>query len=442
MFRIGGQKIPPKTLLLFVSDAVLIVLGLLLATQLRSVLAPLDVSRLHVPATLFRFGIVVLVCLWAMYYNSLYDFQVIRRRSEIFVHLLRGLGTACLALAVIYYVNPELSLGRGIAALATLLITILILGWRLLLDSTGFLPSGQKRVLIVGTGPVGISLAREIGTQPELNLKVIGFLDEKGEDIGKSLVNPRIIGATSQMESIVARSSIDSVVLSLAERRGHMPVRELLHLKFAGVAVEDAHSFYEKLTGRILLDHFSPSWLILSDGFRKPAFTVAAKRALDIVVSLCALILTLPLLAAIAVAIWLETGRPILFAQKRTGLRGREFEILKFRSMYQNAEQTGPSWAATDDKRITRVGRWLRKFRLDEIPQLFNVLRGEMSLAGPRPERPYFCGLLEPHIPFFSLRHSVRPGITGWAQIKYHYGSSIEEAKIKLEYDLFYIKHM
>jgi len=221
-----------------------------------------------------------------------------------------------------------------------------------------------------------------------------------------------------------------------------MPVRELLHLKFAGVRVDDAHSFYEQMNGRIRLEYLSPSWLILSDGFRKSALLVWAKRTLDVLVSIVALILCLPLFGVVAAAIWLETGFPVLFRQERTGLRGHSFQMLKFRSMTNSAEEEGPRWAADSDHRITRVGKWIRKYRIDELPQAINVLRGEMSIVGPRPERPEFVSMLEEQIPFYGLRHSVRPGITGWAQVKYQYGASVEETKTKLEHDLFYIKHL
>ena len=270
----------------------------------------------------------------------------------------------------------------------------------------------------------------------------MGFLDEKGENIGKSLVNPGIIGAAADVEAIVQQEKIDHVVISLLERRGRMPVRQLLQLKFAGVRVEDAHSFFERMTGRIMLERLSPSWLILSDGFRKSALLLWAKRSLDIVVSLIALILCLPLFAVVAVAILFESGSPILFRQDRTGLKGHPFEMLKFRSMCTNAEKEGPQWAVSDDSRVTRVGKFIRKYRIDELPQVINVLRGEMSIVGPRPERPHFVAMLEEQIPYYGLRHSVRPGITGWAQVRYQYGASVEQTMTKLEYDLFYIKHL
>jgi sugar transferase (PEP-CTERM system associated) len=349
---------------------------------------------------------------------------------------------ACLALAVFYYLDPDLGFGRGIAALAAPLIVALTFGWRLLMLQDPNSLGKPERILIMGTGPTGISLARDILARPELQLKVVGFLDERGENIGMSLVNPGIIGAAADVESIVQQEQIDHVVISLMERRGRMPVRQLLHLKFAGVRVEDAHSFYERMTGRIIHERLSPSWLILSDGFRKSTMLVWIKRLIDVVISLVSLILCLPLFAVVSLAILLESGSPILFRQQRTGLRGRSFEMLKFRSMFNNAEDAGPQWASDGDNRITLVGKWIRKFRIDELPQAINVLRGEMSIVGPRPERPEFVSMLEEQIPFYGLRHSVRPGITGWAQVKYQYGASVEETKTKLEFDLFYIKHL
>ncbi len=442
MLKIGGQRVPHKTVLLVLADSVLIVIGLLLASGLRLYQSGLFSSSFEGMRTVLRFGVVVLVCELSLYYHDLYDFQILKRHSEMFARLLQAFGISCAVLALCYYVHPPLSLGRGIAALAAPTILAFSLGWRLLLDKADALLHRPERVLIVGTGPAGISLTREIISRPELNLKVVGFLDEKGENIGKSLVNPGIIGAVSEVSSIADMQKVDRIVLSLAERRGCTPSQQLLHLKFAGVPVEDAHSCYERISGRILLERLSPSWLILSSGFRKSAFVLACKRVADIIAALFGLVLSAPVMAAVAVAIWLETGSPILFRQTRTGLFGRHFQILKFRSMYQNAEASGPAWAAQDDRRITRVGAFIRKSRLDELPQLFNVLRGDMSLVGPRPEQPHFVTLLQQSIPFYDQRHTVRPGITGWAQIKYQYGASLEESKVKLELDLFYIKHL
>jgi len=300
----------------------------------------------------------------------------------------------------------------------------------------------HERVLVLGTAEAGITLVRELLLRPELNVKVVGFLDEEGKNIGKSLVNPSIIGSVNQVSDIVKQEAISQVILSLNERRGCTPVDQLLQLKFSGVRVADAHSVFEKVTGKILLTNLEPSWLFLSAGFRKSRFLLTAKRSIDVAVSILGIILGFPLLGLIALAIWLETGSPILFRQERIGLGQEPFTILKFRSMSQEAEAGGASWAQNDDPRVTRVGRVLRKYRLDELPQLFNVLRGEMSFVGPRPEQTKLCKMLEEMIPLYWRRHSVRPGVTGWAQVKYQYGSTIEDAKRKLEYELYYIKNL
>lgn len=440
--RIGGQRIPIHTVLMVIFEAGLITFSLVLASFLRFHSFGATWYYLHSSHTVLRFGLVALVCQVAFYYYDLYDFGVVRRRSALVVRTLQALGLVCVVIGSIYYMDPDLSLGRGITLLAAITTFVLVLTWRFLIDATLPFLRQTERVLVLGTGAAGINLVKEMIQHPELNYKVLGFLDEKGENIGKSLVNPGIIGAAADVRRMVERENVDRVVISLAERRGTMPVQQLLELKFAGVHVEDAHSVFESIVGRILLDHLTPSALILSDGFKKSRFTLFLKRGVDILVSSFAAILTLPVMALTALAIWLESGGPILFTQKRVGMNGTEFEMLKFRSMYQNSEQHGPSWTRDGDRRITRVGKFIRQSRLDELPQLINVLRGNMSLVGPRPEQPYFCELLEQEIPYYGQRHSVRPGITGWAQVKFKYGASIEETKTKLEYDLFYIKHM
>jgi len=441
MPKIGAQKIPPVILFLLFLDGIFIVVGLLTGIALRFDDQQESVAYLLGPYIVARFGLVIVVCESALYYCKLYDRPEFNSGLSVLTRLLQALGCSSLVLAVAYYLSDTVSFGRGIAALSAPVIFVLMLGSRILLGRSGLFLSPQ-RVLVVGTGQTGISAVREILVRPELNLKVEGFLDERGENIGKSLINPAIIGSLAEVELIALGRRVNRIIISLMERRGVMPVSQLLRLKFAGVGVEDAHSFVEEITGRIYLEDLSPSWLILSDGFRISAFLRAAKRISDIVVGLIAAALLLPIASLVAIAIWLDTRGPIIFRQERTGLNGRTFEILKFRSMHQNAEAHGPTWAVRDDNRVTRVGRILRKFRLDELPQLINVLRGEMSLVGPRPERPQFCHLLEQRIPYFALRYAVRPGLTGWAQVKYQYGGSIEESKTKLEYDLFYIKHI
>jgi sugar transferase (PEP-CTERM system associated) len=421
-------------------DIVATVCALLVAMVVR--LSGTVSGSFHESLSWVRIFVVTLVCWLSLYFNDLYDFRIVRRRADLLAHTMQAIGTACLALAAIYFIAPGASMGRGITLTAAPMMFIVLLGWRLSANATNLLAKGDERVLIMGTGEGGINLVRHILGHPEYNMKVVGFLDEAGLDLGKSLVNPRIVGATADVEEIVEREKIDRVVLSLKERRGGTPVRELLNLKLAGIRIEDVHSCFERISGRIALEHLSPSWLILSDGFKKSSILLAAKRTIDILVSLIILLLVSPLLPVIALAIYLESGTPILFRQTRVGHRGKEFQLLKFRSMVQDAEKNGPQWARKQDQRVTRVGKFIRKSRLDEIPQLFSVFRGEMSLVGPRPERPIFCEMLSAKIPFFHLRHSVRPGLTGWAQVRFRYSANLEDSKGKLELDLFYLKNL
>jgi sugar transferase (PEP-CTERM system associated) len=432
--KIGGQKVAARTLWLLLSDV-----GVIVAAVLVAAILP---GRFDGFRTVLRFTVVVVFCIPSLHYNGLYDYQVLRQLTKLFVRLLRALVIASAAIALFYYLFPIVSFGRMVAAIAAPIVFTSMLCSRLILEHTGALQQRAERVLILGTDAIGIALTEETQMRPQLATHVVGFLDERGEDLRAPLRNPGIVGGIAELQQAVEAYKVDRIVLAMSERRGTMPVDDLLRLKMAGISIEDARSCYERLIGRILLERLSPSWFILSDGFRKSKFLTVAKRSLDVIFALIGLFLTWPLMVAAAVAIWLETGRPLLFRQKRVGLNGKEFEILKFRSMRKDAEAAGPAWATATDSRITPVGSFLRKYRLDELPQLVTVLRGEMSLVGPRPEQPHFCKLLLGNIPYFDQRHSVRPGITGWAQINYRYGSTVNESKVKLELDLFYIKHL
>ncbi len=441
MVRFLGQYIPMKTVILAITESLLIGLSIAIAAWIRFGTLTDTIWYLSRPYMAAQFALVVVICWLCLYYNDLYDLHVIARRAELVVRLMQALGAAVLILALLYYFVPDLSLGRGVSALATAITFVVLLSWRLVVDEGKFFRP-VHRVVIAGTGTSGVRLVREILALPELNLKVLGFLDERGQNIGKPLVNPGIVGGVAEIEDFVRREQVDWVVLAFSERRGIMPTAELLRLKLSGIKVEDAHSLFEKLKGGVMLERLSPSWLVLSEGFRKDYLLMFTKRALDVLVSAVALIVFSPVLILCSLAILLESGTPVLFRQERVGLHGRTFSILKFRSMRKNAEEGKAVWAAADDERITRVGRILRNFRLDELPQLVNILRGDMSLVGPRPERPEFVRMLGEEIPYYHERHTIRPGLTGWAQIKYQYGSSVDDARTKLEYELFYIKHL
>jgi lipopolysaccharide/colanic/teichoic acid biosynthesis glycosyltransferase len=510
--RIGGQRIPGKTLVLILSEGALIGCGLLFATALRFLSLDALRQQMREPGTLVRYGLVIVVCELALYYYDLYDLSVVRRPTILFARLLQALGAACFVLAVAYYVDPELSLGRGVAVIAAPIIITFVISWRLLVDAGLPFLRRRQRVLIMGSGSAGNALAQEIVSRPELNIEIVGFLHEEEDARNRSFgsaepkssreydrrtlqlgnvytfrvadklvsvqdgfpplklaavagvgVNstavapaldepqpqgeneemPPVIGTVGDVQGLAIEKEADLIVLSLSERRGQMPLKELLNLKFLGIQVEEAHNMYERVAGRILLDQLSPSWLILSDGFRKSPPLLAAKRISDTVISVILLVIMAPVAALVALAILLESGRPLLFRQSRVGLNGKTFQIIKLRSMRQQVTPpANQTWTADGDTRITRVGRFIRKFRLDEIPQLINVLLGDMSLVGPRPEQPELARMLEQEIPYYDQRHSLRPGITGWAQVKCGYGATIQQSRIKLEHDLFYIKHL
>ncbi len=298
----------------------------------------------------------------------------------------------------------------------------------------------KKRLLILGTGPLAVGLCRVILSDLQ-TVNVVGFLDGKTERVGKRLVNPGIVGTYDQLAQLVEEYCVDTIVVCLEDRRSILPVQALLDCKVMGLEVLDGHHLFEEAAGRLSIDSLQPSALIFSEGFRRRLTWVASKRFLDVAVSAMGLLLLVPLFLILAALIRVDSPGPIFYRQQRVGLRGQPYVIWKFRSMRQDAEKYGPCCAETNDPRISRVGWWLRKTRMDELPQLFNVLKGEMSLVGPRPERPIFVETLRTQIPYYDIRHTVRPGITGWAQVRFRYAASQEDSHMKLQYDLFYIKN-
>lgn len=385
-----------------------------------------------------------LVLQLCFYYSDLYEDSSFRHRMEPFLRLTQAFIVGAAVLSLIYYLVPPLRVGRGILLIYLPLSLVCLFLWR----SAFLWMSGQQalcdNVLILGTGASAQRLAVEIIRRAPLGFKVVGFLGEHRAEVGRRLVNPSVIGTNEDLSSIVRQENVNLIVVALEDRRGKMPVASLLRCRMAGVRVEEAAGFFERLTGKILVKNLRPSWLVFSQGFNKPRLLRNTKSAGEFVIALATLVLLAPLLGLIALLVKLDSPGPVFYRQERVGEKGRTFWLYKFRTMRRGAEaSTGPVWSAADgDPRVTRVGRLLRKVRLDELPQLLNVLRGEMSFVGPRPERPHFVGMLRQIIPYYDERHSVKPGITGWAQIKFRYGSTIEDAEEKLQFDLYYIKHM
>jgi len=383
------------------------------------------------------------VTLLCLYFADLYDFRVLSDRRELFVRAVQSLGGTSLVLAAVYFWFPDLIVGRGVFIIAALFIISVLFGWRVLFEWTSRQVAPRERLLLVGTSDAAVNLARELYQRMELGVEIVGFIDPDPARVGAPVLNPGVIGAIEDIPAIVRARGVDRVVVSLSDARGRLPMDKLLEMKLDGVTFDHLASVYEQYTGKIAIDNLRPSWLIFSDGFKKSRLQKSMKRMLDALIALFALIVALPVMVLVAIAVKLSSSGPALYHQTRVGLHGRVFNVHKFRSMRQDAERdSGAVWASKQDGRVTSIGRFLRRTRLDELPQLWNVLRGEMSLVGPRPERPEFVSSLQRTIPFYGQRHTVRPGLTGWAQVCYSYGATVEDAMEKLQYDLFYIKNM
>jgi sugar transferase (PEP-CTERM system associated) len=378
----------------------------------------------------------------SFYLSDLYDFHMIQQRAVLSIRLLQALGLAAVALALIFYTLPQMMLGRGVFLVSLLLILTIMAGWRWFAMWLLGHPRLAERVLVLGAGQSAVELAHEVLARRQAGYQIVGFVGDDPQLVGKSLLNPSVVGVLSELEEMVQRYRADRIVVAIGDRRGRLPLDALLRLRLCDdVAVEEASSFYERLTGKIRTERLRPSWLIFTDNSRWTRFYRRWHRLADLVLSLVGLTLSLPVMALTALAIKLDSRGPVFYTQERVGRHNQVFKIIKFRSMSLDAEQDGPVWAEESDPRVTRVGRLIRQLRIDELPQFINIIRGEMSFIGPRPERPAFVEQLERQIPYYSQRHLVKPGLTGWAQICYPYGASVEDAIEKLQYDLYYIKN-
>jgi sugar transferase (PEP-CTERM system associated) len=385
--------------------------------------------------------LIALVCQICLYYADLYEFGMTADRRELLARILKALGVSTLILATLYFWFPALIIGEGVVAVAVLIAVALAIGWRIVFVWFARSVAGRQRFLIVGTNAAALSFARELQGRTEMGVEIVGFVDDDAPPADPAAPSG-VIGTIADSPAIVRARSVDRVIVSLAEARGKLPMSTLLQMKLDGVNFAHLASVYEEYTGKIAVEHLRPSWLIFADGFRKTRGHAFVKRALDVVGSAAALFLLFPVMLTVAVAVRLTSHGPVLYRQRRVGQNGQLFYVHKFRSMCDGAEAaTGPVWAAKGDARITPLGGFLRRTRLDELPQLWNILAGHMSLVGPRPERPEFVSTLTLQIPFYAQRHIVKPGLTGWAQVRYTYGASVEDALEKLQYDLFYIKH-
>jgi sugar transferase (PEP-CTERM system associated) len=431
-----------RTVLLLVCESALILVAIFVAAWIR--LRSDAIALLLNERGILRALLITGSCQLCLYYADLYDLRVVTNRNELLVRTLQALGATSLILALVYFWAPKLIVGRGVFAIAVTLVILVTIGWRLLFVWATKLVSPRERILIVGANASSTQLASELyDKRAELGVAIIGFVDTDLEETGPASARQGVIGTLNDIPKLVETHAVDRVVVSLTDARGKLSMDKLLNMRMAGVHFAHLVSVYEEYTGKIAIDNLRPSWLIFSEGFTRGRVFQAAVRAMDLAGSGFLMLLALPLLAVAAAAIKLTSPGPVFYLQRRVGLNGRAFNLHKLRSMRADAEaETGAVWATPGrDPRVTPVGRFLRRSRLDELPQLWNVIRGDMSMVGPRPERPEFVERLTEQIPYYGLRHSVRPGLTGWAQVRYAYGASVEDAMEKLQYDLYFIKN-
>jgi len=434
MIRLFNVYYPTRTLMLLLCEAFLVT-GVLLLTATYQIGPDTYIALIYENGILKILGITTLTLLLS-YYFDLYEPQRISGGWEIYFRLLLVLSVLCFVLGVVIFFFPGIYIGPHVLTIGISALAVILVIWRQSYEWFLGLAAFRERVYVLGSGDRARSVAELIRSR---------------SDAGMEIVQPEATGEfATEQERFAAdlrafgksKPSIERVIVAMENRRGSMPVRELLDLRLRGVVIEDASFLTERLLGKLSLDGLNPSTLIFTHGFNVKSSQQVLRRLVSFSVSLAGLVLCLPILPFLIIAVRLSSPGPIFFRQVRVGLRGKPFEVIKFRTMCHDAEKNGAQWAKKNDSRVTRVGRLMRKTRLDEIPQLWNVLKGDMGFVGPRPERPEFVDWLSSEIPFYELRHIIRPGLTGWAQVRYGYGATLEETKHKLEYDLYYVKHM
>jgi sugar transferase (PEP-CTERM system associated) len=382
----------------------------------------------------------VVACFVSLTLCDAYRPENLRSAEGTLRALLSTMGIAFVAAVLLNFaVTTPPGVVATLATAAALYFPLLALG-RFLFRILAHLPLFRTRVLILGRSDVGLAVAQAITTDKSCpGVELLGFLKDDGEDDWESEGGYPVVGAAHQLEKILASVRVDSIVVASTDRDAYFPAEQLLHAKLHGVHVESGVSFFERVTGRVFVRRLRPSYLIFNEGFKRSPLADAVRRAMDVAISGVGLVFSLPVLALCALAIRLDSKGPVFFRQERVGLYGRSFQLVKLRTMKLDAEEKGPAFTAERDPRITRVGRFLRKTRLDEVPQFWNILRGDMSIVGPRPERPEFMDLLNARYPMFGLRTARKPGLTGWAQVRHGYVNEIEEFESKLGLDLYYV---
>ncbi len=434
MIRLFNVYYPIRTLVLLGGEALLVWSSFLIAAVMRH---PEDsYVMLNYEGGYWKILAATVAVLVFSNLFDLYEPARMSARGELYFRLLLVPGILALALAVLAYFFPRVLMGNNSVVLGLLLVTVALFAWRMVYAWLARKPYLLEKVYVLGTGERAQRLVNGLRARTELGVAVVGW----SGNVEGALTREAI---ASHLIELVREHRVHRVIVAMLDRRGTLPVMEILQLRLNGVRVEEATSWLEKISGRIEVDNLYPSWLIFAEGFRFSSGFMLMRRVVSLVAAAILLLLVLPVIPFVILAIKFDSPGPVMYRQKRIGLGGKVFYCYKFRTMRQDAEaDRGATWATDDDPRITPVGRFLRMVRLDEIPQLWCVLKGDMGFVGPRPERPEFVEWLAEEIPFYEVRNSVRPGITGWAQVRYKYGNTLEDAKEKLQYDLYYIKNM
>lgn len=434
MIRLFNVYYPIRTLVLFGGEALLVWTSFLVATLWQH---PEDsYVVLNYEAGYWKILVATAAVILFSHLFDLYEPSQWDAKGELYFRLLLVPGLLALVLAALAYFFPHVLMGNHAVVLGLLLVTIALFAWRMIYDWLSQSPYLRERVYVLGAGDRAQRLMNGLRTRTELGIEVAGWSGNVAGAFTREAI-------ASHLMELIKQHRVHRVIVAMDDRRGTLPVMEMLQLRLNGLKIEEATSWLEKISGRIEVDNLYPSWLIFAEGFRFSSGFMLLRRIIAILASGLLLLVTLPILPFIIIAIKLDSAGGVLYRQERVGLGGKVFHCYKFRTMRQDAEvDTGATWAADDDPRITRVGKFLRTARLDEIPQLWCVFKGDMGFVGPRPERPEFVQWLATEIPFYGVRNAVRPGITGWAQVRYKYGSTVEDAKQKLQYDLYYIKNM
>jgi len=434
MIRFLNVYYPTRTVILLLCEALIVCGSFMVACLV--VLGPSTMDVLSTNHGMLKIGVLTFVTILCAYYFDLYEPQQLSAPWEIYFRLLLVIGCLSLLLSLVIFMFPQMDIARYVLLLGLALVVTFLIMWRRAFEWISGKAMFQERVFVLGHGEIAANLVTAIRSRKEAGMEVIDF---------NSPLLHSAEGNHSYHEAIELLTSmkppVHRIVIAMEERRGELPVDDLLAMRMRGVEIEEVGSLLERLTGKLQLEGLRPSNLLFCEGFNMKQSLQLTQRIASFVVALIILLLFLPFFPFVALAIKLSSKGPIFFSQTRIGLDNQTFKVHKFRTMFTDAEAKGARWATKDDPRVTRVGGFFRKTRIDEIPQLWNVLRGEMSFVGPRPERPEFTSWLAEEIPFYNLRHMVRPGLTGWAQVRYGYGATLAECREKLSYDLYYLKH-